>query len=65
YSSYGPYALLQYGGRDITGITIKGKDPGTEPFEGGYGSPGPPDIYYSERIVWLDTSTGYYQGGRT
>ncbi|MEM2192162.1 MAG: DNRLRE domain-containing protein, partial [Candidatus Hadarchaeales archaeon] len=65
YSSYGPYAFLNYGGRDITGITIKGKDIGTTPFEGGYGSPGNPDIYYSERIIWLDTSTGYYQGGRT
>ena len=50
WNTYGDYVSYDY---DSMSLTIYGKGRTIE------------DIYYSERVVWLDTSTGYFQGGRT
>jgi len=52
YSYYGPYAMIDY---DSGALTIYGKDL----------SPNAQDIYYTEQVIWIDTSVGLYQGGRT
>jgi len=50
WDTYGDYATYDY---DSVSLTIHGRDRDLE------------DIYYSERVVWLDTTTGYFQGGRS
>lgn len=50
WDTYGDYANYDY---ETISLTIYGRDPDLE------------DIYYSERVVWLDTSIGYFQGGRS
>jgi hypothetical protein len=52
WSPYGPYAMRDY---DSVSLIVYGKD-----FD-----PLTQDIYYSERVVWLDTTVGMFQGGRT
>ncbi|MEW6592699.1 MAG: DNRLRE domain-containing protein [Candidatus Hadarchaeota archaeon] len=53
YDPYGPYAISDY---DTVTLIIRGKnveDPITQ------------DIYYTERAIWLDVTTGFFPGGRT
>jgi hypothetical protein len=52
FYTYGDYVDYDY---DSISLTIKGKDL----------TPGVRDIYYSERVIWLDVTVGYFQGGRT
>jgi hypothetical protein len=52
FYTYGDYVDYDY---DSISLTIKGKDL----------TPGVRDIYYSESVIWLDVTVGYFQGGRT
>jgi hypothetical protein len=52
WDPYGEYATYDY---DSLSLTIKGKNLDSEV----------QDIYYSESVVWLDVSLGYWQGGKT
>jgi hypothetical protein len=52
FYTYGDYVDYDY---DTVSLTIKGKDLEL----------GVQDIYYSERVIWLDVTIGYFQGGRT
>jgi hypothetical protein len=53
YNLYGDYVDYDY---SRVGLTIipdpTGKDPGK-------------DVYYSEKIVWIDVTIGYFKGGKT
>lgn len=53
YTQYGPYAITDF---DTVSIIIRGKlvdDKVTH------------DIYYTERVIWLDVTTGFFLGGKT
>jgi hypothetical protein len=52
WNTYGDHVLYDY---DSVSLTIYGKnlDPTVQ------------DIYYTEKIVWLDTTLGYFLGGKT
>lgn len=52
YYTYGDHVNFDY---DSVSLTINGKNL----------SAGSPDIYYTEKIIWLDVTAGLYQGGRT
>ena len=50
WDTYGDYVDYDY---ESMSLIIYGKDPNLQ------------DILYSERVIWLDTSLGYYHGGRS
>ena len=54
WTTYGPYAVLDY---DRVGMTIYGKDLSSSIADW--------DIYYTERVIWVDADVGLFQGGRT
>ncbi len=53
FDQYGDY--VEYGYDDLS-LTIKPDPDRITPEK---------DIYYSERIIWVDVTTGYFQGGKT
>ncbi|MEW5994627.1 MAG: hypothetical protein AB1744_09545, partial [Candidatus Zixiibacteriota bacterium] len=53
YDPYGPYAVYDY---DSVSLIIRGKN---------VDEPSVQDIYYTERAIWLDVTTGFFPGGRT